>query len=127
MYGYGIIDLFGAKAGHVVHGMAMTGFHKYVHTIRETAKNMIYFKRLVQAMEGERENTRPQKKRNKEKSSTPKTRRKNAAPQAEKERKKKKKGSTPTEKKGRKERKGKRRRAENEKKILQPANSRKKV
>ena len=38
--GLGYIYIFSARAGHVIHGMAMTGFHKYVHTIRDTAKNI---------------------------------------------------------------------------------------
>ena len=110
------IDIFGARiwAYSSWYGLRM-GYHGSTETIREAAKNKeeSISEWLVQAIDGEREreNTRPQKIRNKEK--RPKTRRTNSAPPRKKKenvqhRKKKKNSATPKEKKkGRREKKRK--------------------
>ena len=90
------------------------GYHGSTKTIIEAAKNKeeSISERLVQAIEGEREreNTRPQKIRKKEK--RPKTRRTNSAPPRKKKEnfqcRKKKNSATPKDKKkGRREKKKK--------------------
>ena len=104
-------------------------YMRYEHYVHFTNVG-IYFERLVQAMEGVRENKRPPEKRKKKNAQHRKQEGKNVALQPEKEKKKKKKNSsTPREdKKDMKKRKEKkRRRAANEKKRLHPAKSRKKA
>ena len=85
-------------------GIVRLGYHGSTETIRDAAKNNeeSISERLVQVIEGERENTRPQKIRNKEK--RPKTRRTNSAPP----RKKKEKSPTPKREEEEKQRNSKR-------------------
>ena len=81
---------------HVVHGMVMTGFHMYQRNDQKNGwEHSIYSKRLVQAMEGEREKTQgPQKKRNKKKGQHRKQEEKMQRPNQKKKREKKKNSST---------------------------------
>ena len=107
------LNIFGARARHIrIMGIVRLGYHGSTETIREAAKNNeeSISERLVQAIEDERENTRPpenkkqgketKNKKNKfdtpqkekgEKSNTEKRRRKTAQPQKKQKKARKKK------------------------------------
>ena len=127
------IDIFGARtwAYRSWYGFRL-GYHGSTKTIREAAKNKdeSISEWLVQAIEGEREreNTRPQKIRNKEK--RPKTRRTNSAPPERKRRhvqhrKDKKNSAIQKEKKEKKGVKRKEKKKERKREVTQ-LNSKKK-
>ena len=107
------LNIFGTRARHIrIMGIIRLGYHGSTETIREAAKNneKSISERLVQAIEGERENTRPPE--NKKQGKRPKTRRTNATPF----RMKKEKSPTPkreVEKQRNSKRKSKRKREAN--------------
>ena len=107
------IKLFGARTRHIrIMCIVRLGYHGSTETIREAAKNNeeSISERIVQVIEGERENTRPQKIRNKEK--RPKTRRTSATPP----RMKKEKSPTPKREEGKQRNSKRKKKAWKEKK-----------